>query len=250
MTDQLIDQATPGTGNGQNYYLNLTDNLQAADAGIITQNVFPSPRSVFGSLIIAPGTERVLGPVSNYTDTNSGLLENTTYFRLPTFSRATLAKQVEPEDRLVPNSPYRKFTVVNPGYFFDYDLPPYDMLRFSLEGEGIPGLPALLSTDPPPDQRELRVTYLWQNNFARDANGNPLDANGNTNIAFDPTITDPDQVRRQSRVGSPEPDVVKVDYSTRSLMAITIGARVYDSGSGEAQVIQLADKIQVNNVGR
>jgi hypothetical protein len=205
-------------------------------------------------MLIAPGTERVLGPASTYTV--GGASENVSYFRLPTFSDSTLSQSVLFRDPAAVPPVYRDFTVSNPSYFFDYDLPPTDMLKFANEplrvsgsDSGIPGLPALVTGS----EKELRVTYLWQNNYARkfaagDAPldvpvGTPLDANGASNLSAVAGNFD-----RQA--GPPEPDVVKVDYSTRAVFAVNVGARVYDSGTGEAQFIQLADKIQINNVGR
>ncbi|MES2462956.1 MAG: type II secretion system protein [Armatimonadota bacterium] len=244
-----------GFSPGRNYYLQSTINNALTllpDAG-----QFPSPRAIFGHLLIAPGTERVLGPSSTYT--TGGASENVSYFRLPTFSDPTMAQTVFFQNAAITPPVYRDFTISNPSYYFDYDLPPTDMLRFASQpatqpgsNSGVPGVPAL-TTGATGAQKELRVTYLWQNNYARkyratDAPvdvpvGTPLDAEGRSNISAEPGSF--------NRVaGAPEPDVVKVDYSTRSVLAITVGARVYDSGSGEAQFIQLADKIQINNVGR
>jgi len=92
--------------------------------------------------------------------------------------------------------------------------------------------------------RELRVTYLWQNNYARKTTGEPIDVDG-LSIADLPTAQPGEQ-----KAIRPEADVVKVDYSTRSVINITLGARVYDSSTGQPQLIQVRDKVQVNNVGR
>ncbi len=43
-------------------------------------------------------------------------------------------------------------------------------------------------------------------------------------------------------------DVVKVDYLTRDLMNVALEVRLYDSHSGQAQIISLSDKIKVRNL--
>lgn len=259
--EQPVDEKTNPITPGQNYF--LQSSINAALTTAPDNGAYPSPRAIFGYLLIAPGTERVVGPSSTFV--TGGSSENVSYFRLPTFSDATLGQVVSlvldntlnPPAPAVPNV-YRDFTISNPSYYFDYDLPPTDMLLFAKQSvtqaganSGVPGLPAVAAGST--SQKELRATYLWQNNFARKflagdvptdvAIGTPLDANSNSNIS--PNATNIGRI-----AGPPEPDVVKVDYSTRSVLAVNVGARVYDSGSGEAQFIQLADKIQINNVGR
>jgi prepilin-type N-terminal cleavage/methylation domain-containing protein len=255
LTNQQANQnavdETSGISPGRNYYLQRDINNFLTAGQTPDNGDYPSPRAVFGYMLIAPGTERVLGPTSTYV--NAAYSENVSYFRLPTFSDPTLARTVYFQTGITPPI-YRDFTVSRPSYYFDYDLPPTDMLRFANQpatqlgdNSGVPGVPATTTGTT----KELRVTYLWQNNFARkilqgdapiDAPiGTPLDANGNSNVST---------ADLGRTAGAPEPDVVKVDYSTRSVFAVTVGARVYDSGTGEAQYIQLADKIQINNVGR
>jgi hypothetical protein len=48
----------------------------------------------------------------------------------------------------------------------------------------------------------------------------------------------------------PEADVIKVNYSTRSLLNINMGVRVYDVATGRPQVVQVSDRVRLGNVGR
>ena len=253
--EQPVDE-TSGISPGRNYF--LQSGINAALTTLADNGTYPSPRAIFGYMLVAPGTERVVGPSSTFT--TGGSSENVSYFRLPTFADPTLAQvvslQLDTAQAVITPTLYRDFTISNPSYYFDYDLPPTDMLLFAKQpatqpgaNSGVPGLPAVPAGSA--IQKELRATYLWQNNYARKflagdiptdvPVGTPLDANSISNNS-------PGSVNRIA--GPPEPDVVKVDYSTRSVLAVNVGARVYDSGSGEAQYIQLADKIQINNVGR
>jgi hypothetical protein len=249
----VVDPAPNTLSPGLNYYLQTSLGAALTAAQTPDNGDYPSPRAVFGHMLIAPGTERVLGPSSTYTV--GGASENVSYFRLPTFSDSSLSQTVLYREPITNPPVYRDFTISSPSYFFDYDLPPTDMLKFAEPPtapstlSGVPGLPALVTGS----EKELRVTYLWQNNYARKVApgdppldmpvGTPLDANGASNLSAVPGNFD-------RLAGPPEPDVVKVDYSTRAVFAVNVGARVYDSGTGEAQFIQLADKIQINNVGR
>ncbi len=257
--EQIVaDPSATTLSPGLNYYLQSSLGNALTAAQLPDNGDYPSPRAVFGHMLIAPGTERVLGPSSTYT--TGGSSENVSYFRLPTFSDSSLSQTVFFVDPAATPPVYRNFTVSNPSYFFDYDLPPTDMLKFANEpvrqtgsDSGVPGVPALVTGSG----KELRVSYLWQNNYSRKFRpadpptdvpvGTPLDASGQNNISM---VARPDGTFPDRLAGPPEPDVVKVDYSTRAVFAVNVGARVYDSGSGEAQFIQLADKIQINNVGR
>ncbi|MCX6368276.1 MAG: hypothetical protein NTX57_16455 [Armatimonadetes bacterium] len=92
-------------------------------------------------------------------------------------------------------------------------------------------------------ERELQVTYLWQNNFARlrddnapNRRGQPVDAQG--------------LVIGDKAIIAPEPDVLKVDYSTRDLLNVTLGALVYDTNTRQSTSINLNDKVRVGNTIR
>jgi len=45
-------------------------------------------------------------------------------------------------------------------------------------------------------------------------------------------------------------DVVRVDYSTKSLLNVTIGVRAYDPSTSKAMLVQLTNKVRLRNVGR
>ena len=45
-------------------------------------------------------------------------------------------------------------------------------------------------------------------------------------------------------------DVVKADYTTKGLLTITFGMRVYDPNSGKTHLMELTDTVHVRNVGR
>jgi hypothetical protein len=93
-------------------------------------------------------------------------------------------------------------------------------------------------------QKEVQVTFLWQNNFAREVS--VPTSNGEYNLpisAEGETVLDDISAR-------PDPDVVKLDYSTRSLMNVRLGARVYYAGPGRPITIEVSDRVKINNVGR
>jgi hypothetical protein len=123
---------------------------------------------------------------------------------------------------------------------------PIALLRFdNLGGPGLPTWP-LTESDTIGSvlmDRELQVTYLWQNNYARLAQdsgnarrGQPIDAQGRA-------IGD-------TALIAPEPDVVKVDYSTRDLMTVNMGVLVYDTTTRQGTSINLSDKVRVGNTIR
>jgi len=112
-----------------------------------------------------------------------------------------------------------------------------------------PGLPAKSVTDGNSiAEREVRLTYLWQNNYARrvggDQNGWPVDSADHTLVDLAGGSTN----GKQTLVV--EPDVVKVDYSTRAQLVIQYGVNVYDGASKRATTMQLSDRVKVGNLGR
>lgn len=233
------DTNTAKAGNGNNYYLaGVGIPLGAQDNATYT-----SPLNVFGQgsypgVAIAPGTERVLGPNSTLDAANGGS-DSVSYYRLPLDSQPSEASV--DKTSVTPPTQYKDFTLPSPGYFFDYDIEPYDQLILSYAPATpytIPGFPA--TPQGAATNKELDVTYYWQNNFSRDQQGHALDADGN--YATDPTKT--------NQMGPIEADVVKLDYSTRAILNVSVGARVYDAQSRVPQTVTLADKIQINNVGR
>jgi prepilin-type N-terminal cleavage/methylation domain-containing protein len=195
-----------------------------------------------GGLLVAPGTERVVGPELAVT---SNTLALTSYYRAaevvagggsPVLKKATLVvdqRGTPPQQRWSPSTGQKS-------YYFDQETEPHHaLLRFD-EPTG-PGLPAKAATDGDAiAERELQVTYLWQNNYARRVggteNGWPMDAQGNV---------------EGEKIGiTPEADVIKVDYSTRNLINISFGVHVYDTNTKRPTAVTLSDKIRVGNVQR
>lgn len=245
--DLFRNQTTAG-GMGANYYAAPAPGVSGV--GLLAPDSAPyvSPYTVFAQaathagIMLAHGSERVTGPDNALTYTNL-----VPYTRVPAVvtTDASQPGQVVPDTNDPTKDMYAAFVDGTRDYGIETDLPPYDraVLKFDLPGmpgQKIVGLPAKRSTDTSATtpQKEIRVFYLWQNNYTRNANGEPVDANGNA-VAAEGRTT----IRREA-------DVVKVDYSTRSLINIALGARVYDASSGQPQLIQVRDKVQINNASR
>ena len=125
----------------------------------------------------------------------------------------------------------------------------FDENAGSSAGDDAAGLPARALGDSRP-QGELRVTYLWQNNFARDPAGRPINPQGEPTTTEDISLPGQAQGQTVRNPKRPEADVFKLDYNTRSLVNITVGARVYDISTGQPQTAQVGDKVTVGNIGR
>ncbi len=184
----------------------------------------PSPFAQFGGLIV-PGSERVLGPDNNPSrDSTPGDPELVPYHRVPVLpsGRQDAKIEVDPATGTSLFSGYSTGPLVyelglnpaQPVIFFDKSIIPTPPPQ---------GLPAVPESEPQERQKFVEVTYLWQNNYARGTAGGD---------------------------DAPEADVVKVDYSTRSLLNINLGVRVYDANRGRPQMVQLTDQVKINNVGR
>lgn len=195
-----------------------------------------------GGIMIAPGTEQVLGPEIPL-GTSAQLLP---YSRLnEAVSNERLIEKFSPAPVADTTVAYAPVTGQRNYVLSQFLEPNRAKLRFDtgvgLENPAYPGL--ILAPDvqtpglPASAPRELRVSYIWQNNFARDAQGWALNAN-------DQRTVDAGQIPQ------PEGDVVKVDYSTRSLLNVQIGARVHDSNAPIPQTIQFSDKVRVGNAIR
>lgn len=232
---------------------------------------YPSPFNVFGDvsanptsrrgILIVPGSEMVMGPDNFLTPdaTRPGNLLLVTYYRIPAavgslqkkastngagmgalYSWTSQANYRLESDLGNYNTPFLQFD--EPPRIDSNAAPTANTLVSS--AAGLPAVPVIQGTGP---QGLLRVTYLWQNNYARNAAGQPINTRGEptTNSLGSPgnLILDRNRVR-------PEADVVKVDYATRSLMNTTVGARVYDTTAKVPQSAQVTDKITVNNVSR
>ncbi len=211
---------------------------------------YASPFSLFGPALIAPGSERVLGPDNdpdNDNDPNNPDLSP--YYRvsnLTPLGRRDSGIVNDPTD----GTPYFSGNPLGPlNYKLEIDLRPKNpKIVFDDTASTVPppqGLPVKRFDDEL--QKEVQITYLWQNNYAREVIGTadnaeevgyPVDVDGDT--IFD----------NRGRAIRPEPDVVKVDYSTRSLMNVRLGVRVYDASSGQPQGIEVTDRVRINNVGR
>ncbi|MDX1933954.1 MAG: hypothetical protein SFU56_15245 [Capsulimonadales bacterium] len=233
---------------------------------------YASPFSAFmgqttwQGIMITPSSEKVQGPDVNVSfDPTTGRLLLADYSRLPNVGEVSLAKKAG-----VSNG--RFVRSIAPNYQLETALGNYNnpVLKFdettsgesgseAIEAE-IPGLPAITpgEIDPATNQRkpegELRVTYLWQNNYARDAAGRALNTYGEI-------VTSADRTPAGGGVGSrhtfitgadyrPEPDVMKIDYSTRSQINVQLGARVYDTSTGQPQTAQINNRITVGNIAR
>ena len=194
---------------------------------------------------MAAGTERVMGPDLSVTAGGNGLGQ-VAYYRAPAAISSVVKKSslvTDPVDlrrkRWTPITGQRT-------YLFDQDTQtslstglPMAILRF--DNPGGPGLPTRAFTDPALPgangvaEREVQITYLWQNNFSR-RDGKPVDAQG--------------KVIGDKAIIAPEPDVVKVDYSTRDLLTVNVGVMIYDSTTHQPTSISLTDKVRVNNTIR
>ncbi len=217
-----------------------------------------SPFSTFGQgLLVIRGSERVLGPESDSSNVVSTGLGGTNVQPLVPFFQISEAAAynraiVTPEGvGAGSGGTYRSDGAAPTNYKLhgddqdaarpriDFDEPITDFSKTLPRG-----LPAARASDPADQQKEVQVTFFWQNNFARETDtaatdfGYPVDSRGNS--VFD------------GEGGSirPEPDAVKVDYSTRSLMNVRLGARVYDAASARPQSVDVADRVKINNVGR
>lgn len=239
------------------YYLDGV--AMAIPVSTTTIGSYASPLSIFGNvqlgvlqaaggLMVAAGTERIIGPDLSVTagGNDLGLV---TYFRSPGAITSVIKKATLLTD---PNNITRKIWSPMTGqrnYVFDQDTHlngatglPGAFVRF--DNIGGPGLPARPFTDAGNiAEREVQVTYLWQNNYARRSkvgtsteNGQPTDASG--------------KILGETAMIAPDPDVVKMDYGTRDVITVNLGVNVYDSNTHQATSISLNDKVRVSNTTR
>ncbi len=207
----------------------------------------PSPLKVFGFFRIARGTERVYGPDGgSASDTQVRSLIS--FYRAPALNAfASTAISADKTTNLYPS-----FAQGRNSYRLNEDLNDY-ALRFDIEPQNADFTPGVNTTVPglfapgntnAAEQREVQATYTWQNNYARNAAGEPININGVSSLT-------PVGTGQPDAAAQPEADVIKVDYATRLLINLSLGVRVYDASSGDPQSIQVSDKVQVNNnVGR
>lgn len=227
----------------------------------VSPTAYPSPMQVFGNvsggvlaagggLLICPGTERLMGP--DLSVTQSSLSSLVSWHRAPGALAAVVKKSSLIDDKLDANNPPRKRwsqIVGQRTYVLDQDTRPNDQTQIVFDEPNGPGLPARAITDPGTiAEKEIYLSYLWQNNYARRVggaqNGWPVDASDNT--LFD--LAGGAVPGKQTL--TPEPDVVKVDYSTRSQIVVSFGVNVYDTNTRKATSLQLSDRVKVGNLGR
>jgi prepilin-type N-terminal cleavage/methylation domain-containing protein len=263
-----------------NYYLAMAPMPLLTSAGPSFDSPFnsiggatdPATPGTYRGILMVPGSEKVMGPDNNVTlDTsvNPASPVLVSYYRISsvTSGPGQLAKTVAaslPKD--TNGRMYTRTAQLNYELQFDLDKYRAPVLKFdeppTIALDDAAGLPALPASDPnAPNANELRVTYLWQNNYSRDNQGRPLNVDGNTtNGNLDDLLvqrTNPisgviENVLKTVTQNAPRPeaDVIRADYSTRSLVNIIMGARVYDTSAGTPQTAQFTDKIVVNNVAR
>ena len=203
----------------------------------------------FRGILIAPGTETVLAPDNNLTLDATGKLIMNTYFRIPVTE--ALAKPTTVNTPNAANMGDRRYIRSGPlNYTLAQDIESYypapvlffDELPSISSPDTAAGLPARSSQDNSGPQGEVRVSYLWQNNYSRDQQGHPL----NTSRV---PITSGDAQKTAEGI-RPEADVIKLDYATRSSINVMLVPRVYDVSSGLPQSAQVNDKITVGNISR
>ena len=233
---------------GVNYFINKgiesVNLLSANDSTIVTGSYVLAantamgediPTNHFGKILIVPGSEQVMGPdlvVNANSPAGTSLVP---YHRAAT-NLGSVQKPAGADPALQ--------RYLNRSGELDYRLdddkfPLFGRLIFD-EDQGDPtailaGLPAKATIDAG-NESTVQVTYLWQNNYARNAAGEPVNAN---NTALSTDIG-----------GKPDGDTVRVDYSTRALLNINFGARVYVSDGAEPQTVQVTEKVKINNLGR
>lgn len=232
-----------------------------ADTNPILPTSYPSPMQVFGNatggalapgggLLISPGTEKVMGP--DLSITQSSLSSLVSWHRAPGALASVVKKSTLVDDKLDGNLPARKRwsqIVGQRAYVLDQDTRPNNLMQIVFDEPNGPGLPAKAITDPNSiAEKELYVSYLWQNNYARRVggaqNGWPVDASDNTLFDLAGGVVQGKQTL------TPEPDVIKVDYSTRSQIVVNFGVNVYDTNTRKATTLQLNDRVKVGNLGR
>jgi|GEM_PF-777927 len=218
---------------------------------------YASPFNVFGNagsavsfrgIMLVPGSEKVMGPDNQLSPNpnNATSLLQVTYYRVPAAvgSLAKKASIIEAgANRLYQWNAQMNYRVeADLGNFatpyLEFDKPATELSAPRDQAAGLPAVPAG-STGA---QGILTVSFLWQNNYARNQAGQPINAQGQatTNSLGGNDV---------SRI-RPEADVVKLDYATRAQMNVNVGARVYDTTTKTAQSAEVNDKVTVNNVSR
>jgi type II secretory pathway pseudopilin PulG len=256
---QSNQASPPSLASVAGYFPTSLSTTPINTGGVTNAGALISPFVAFNGAILALGTERVMGPDDAGTLMGSGasLTILHPYFR--TGNNDDLGKGVDS-----PPQSGNLYTRTSP---LNYTLPPKSdftnrpILEFAdnppldtttpaaltsyqqFLAQNLPsGLPVPHSTLPPSSSTpaaEVQVSFLWQNNFARNSNGYPIDVNGKS--PFD---------ANQNGQVVPQADVFRVDYGTRSLLSVGLSVEVYDTSSGRPQVSQVTDKIKINNANQ
>ena len=240
--------AGPGTG-------------YVADGGVAVAGDLQSPLQVFGNVLagsrgpgggimIVPGSEKVMAPdLASVTSTISTLV---TWHRAPSSTGSVVKRATLIDDALdTTGTQRRRWTSANGSRVFllDQDTSPNEGTRFQFDEDGGPGLPAKSITDSGAvAERFVEIRFLWQNNFARKVGGPQNGWPVNTDDQSLVDLAAGSQAGRQTVVA--EPDVVKVDYATRSQIIVDFGVGVYDTNTRRARTLQLTDRVRVGNLNR
>jgi prepilin-type N-terminal cleavage/methylation domain-containing protein len=251
----LGTNTAPGTGQTAGYF--PTTLLSTAINGLSGASAYSTPFLGFSGAMLVPGSDRVMGPNNDITSPPTapgGTPPPTLYTYFRTSMTAGLNKNNSKPSATLPNQAYSRNSPLN--YIIDtpfgsdpkleFDAHPGDYntsnsapLNYYIDylvvnqPAGLPAQPASAGATPP----EIQVSFLWQNNYAR-SGGFPIDANGNA------------QGTSNGGAIRPEPDVFKIDYATRSLMNVGLGAEVYDISTGRPQISQVNSKVKINNGGQ
>jgi prepilin-type N-terminal cleavage/methylation domain-containing protein len=239
-----------GTGIG---YVSDTANAIAGD--------IPSPMRTFGNgnlgslgsgggLMIVPGSEQVSAP--DLAAVTSSISTLVSWHRAPSATGSVVKKATLVDDPLDGTAPARRRWTAATGartFLLEQDTQPNDGIRFQFDEEGGPGLPSKSVTDSGNvAERILEIRYLWQNNYARKVGGAQNGWPVNTDDQSLVDLAGGSQSGRQSVV--PDPDVVKVDYATRSQIVVDFGVGVYDTNTRRARTLQVSDRVRVGNLNR
>jgi len=252
-TNQGLTAVAPfGLGDVAPYYplSGATLPVSSASPMQVFGNVIGGAIASGGGLMITPGSERVQAP--DLQQGSSSISNLVTWYRAAGATTSIAKKGTQLDDAFDASSSIRKRWSVTGGqrnYILDQDTQVNERAMLLFDEPNGPGLPAKSITDGNTiAEREVRLTYLWQNNYSRriggDQNGWPVDASDHTLVDLAGGATN----GKQTLVV--EPDVVKVDYSTRSQLVIQYGVNVYDGASKRATTMQLSDRVKVGNLGR
>ena len=252
-TNQGLTAIAPlGLGNIAPYYPLSGSALTTPTASPmqVFGNVLAGNVASGGGLMITPGSERILAP--DLQQGSSTMMQMVTWYRAAGATTSITKRAIQIEDSADAGASLRKRWSVTGGqknYILDQDTQVNQNTVVLFDEPNGPGLPAKSLNDSSNiAEREVRMTFLWQNNYSRrmtgEQNGWPVDAADNTLVDLAGGAVS----GKQTLVV--EPDVVKVDYSTRSQIVISYGVNVYDGASKRATTMQLSDRVKVGNLGR